>query len=242
MAALSATHLLEAWERAQGESAVRRSIRVLSALGEEEETLKELPLGNVDGQLLELYREIFGTRIDGLADCPACNAPVEFSVPASTLVFPAADSGAPITVTHEGVTVSLRLPNNNDLEEVAGEADLSLARRKLFQRCVVKASGAEGDLISIEGLPEKIINEAAEKMSRADPQADIVFALRCPNCEGSWDAPFDVSSFFFGHLHAWAKRLLLEVHELAGAYGWSEQEILSLSAARRQSYLGFVRR
>jgi hypothetical protein len=38
-----------------------------------------------------------------------------------------------------------------------------------------------------------------------------------------------------------AKRLLLEVHLLATAYGWSEAEILSLNAQRREFYLEMVR-
>jgi len=36
------------------------------------------------------------------------------------------------------------------------------------------------------------------------------------------------------------RRLLVEVHALASAYGWSEQEILSLSDARRRLYLEMV--
>ena len=39
---------------------------------------------------------------------------------------------------------------------------------------------------------------------------------------------------------AWALRTLAEVHRLASAYGWREQDILALSPARRQLYLGMV--
>ncbi len=42
-------------------------------------------------------------------------------------------------------------------------------------------------------------------------------------------------------MEARAKRLLSEVHALASAYGWSEREILGLSVARREFYLGMVR-
>ena len=41
-------------------------------------------------------------------------------------------------------------------------------------------------------------------------------------------------------IHAWAKRTLREVHTLASAYGWSEREILSMSAVRRALYLEMV--
>ena len=42
-------------------------------------------------------------------------------------------------------------------------------------------------------------------------------------------------------MEAHARRLLLDVHQLASAYGWSEMEILSLSATRRNAYLEMVR-
>ncbi|HUD55174.1 MAG TPA: hypothetical protein VMR02_08095 [Terracidiphilus sp.] len=42
-------------------------------------------------------------------------------------------------------------------------------------------------------------------------------------------------------IEARARRLLYEVHTLAAAYGWSEREILSLSAPRRALYLEMVR-
>jgi hypothetical protein len=37
-----------------------------------------------------------------------------------------------------------------------------------------------------------------------------------------------------------ARRLLIEVHSLASAYGWSETDILSMSEPRRALYLEMV--
>ena len=44
----------------------------------------------------------------------------------------------------------------------------------------------------------------------------------------------------WAELEAVARRLAMEVHTLASAYGWSESEILSLSDARRRLYLEMV--
>jgi hypothetical protein len=41
-------------------------------------------------------------------------------------------------------------------------------------------------------------------------------------------------------VEAAAKRLLGEIHNLASAYGWSEDAILSLSNSRRALYLQMV--
>ena len=48
---------------------------------------------------------------------------------------------------------------------------------------------------------------------------------------------FDVVSFLWAELEAWAVRTLQEVHTIAGFYGWSEEAILNLSSVRRQAYL-----
>ena len=47
-------------------------------------------------------------------------------------------------------------------------------------------------------------------------------------------------AFLWDEVDVRARRLLDEVHALAGAYGWSEQRILALSEARRRAYLDRV--
>jgi hypothetical protein len=47
-------------------------------------------------------------------------------------------------------------------------------------------------------------------------------------------------TFFWSEISAEARRLLLEVHNLASAYGWSESDILSMSALRRRYYLEMI--
>ena len=49
--------------------------------------------------------------------------------------------------------------------------------------------------------------------------------------------PLDVPGLFWIELRSLARRLLSDVHELASRYGWSESEILGLSARRRRAYI-----
>jgi len=238
----SAAELLHAWERAQARPAVQRPIEILAALqGAPPEKMQSLPLGERDARVLTLFQEIFGSQIEGLAECPHCQAPVEFSAPASSLRLDAPDRGDLLKVENAGFTVSFRLPNSADLAAIAIESDPGTARAKLFQRCVLDAFDEDGRPAPAGELPAELIGLAAEKMGAADPQSDIVFVLRCPSCDASWEAPFDIVSFFLSHLHAWAKRLLLEVHEIASSYGWREAEILALSTVRRRAYLDLLR-
>jgi hypothetical protein len=65
-------------------------------------------------------------------------------------------------------------------------------------------------------------------------------SLRCPACTRNWTESFDIESFFWVELQAWAARILREIHQLASAYGWSEREILALPSFRRTTYLNLI--
>src|SRR4029079_15278757 len=100
------------------------------------------------------------------------------------------------------------------------------------ERCRPAARRA-AEYVSARELPAEAIAAIEARMEAADPQAHGVLDLSCPACGQSWQAPFDVDAFFWAELDAGARRTLAEVHSLAGAYGWSEGEVLALSAARR---------
>jgi hypothetical protein len=53
---------------------------------------------------------------------------------------------------------------------------------------------------------------------------------------------FDIISFFWKEIDHWVKHLLLDVHVLAKAYGWSENDILEISPWRRRIYLEMIGR
>ena len=71
----------------------------------------------------------------------------------------------------------------------------------------------------------------------ADPQAEIIISLGCPNCGKHWELIFDVAHFFWNEIAAQAQRLVYEIDALARAYGWTEREILALPVQRRRTYL-----
>jgi hypothetical protein len=68
----------------------------------------------------------------------------------------------------------------------------------------------------------------------------VRFSVICPSCGCSWQTIFDIVSYLWTEVTVVAQRVLVDVHELARAYGWPETEILSMSAARRQFYLEMV--
>ncbi|GAA1243929.1 hypothetical protein GCM10009578_100120 [Streptomyces rhizosphaericus] len=115
------------------------------------------------------------------------------------------------------------------------------ARRALIARCIVSVhrSGrpVPADRLPAAELPEPVQRRRAEAAERADPAADVTLSVACPECGEATRAELDIASYLWAELDHWARDLLLDVHLLATAYGWSEPQILALSPLRRRYYL-----
>ncbi|WP_413797675.1 hypothetical protein [Streptomyces iranensis] len=115
------------------------------------------------------------------------------------------------------------------------------ARRALLVRCIVSVhrSGrlVPADRLPAAELPEPVQRRLAEAAERADPAVDVTLNVACPECGEATRAELDIASYLWAELDHWARDLLLDVHLLATAYGWSEPQILALSPLRRRYYL-----
>jgi len=233
----SASAMLGAWERGLDQGPVERALTLL-ALGCPESTsegLAELSIGERDRRLLALREAMFGPRLTGLITCAACGESLELDFAASELCAAPKPDEAGLMVYGEDYAVELRLPDSRDLSACAA-ADPAEAGLVLLRRCVVSAR-CHGEPVAAQDLPPAVVAAAARRLSEADPQVDMRFALACAGCGHQWHAPFDILPFLWTELEAWAGRLLQEVHALASAYGWTERDILVLSPARRWQYL-----
>jgi len=77
-------------------------------------------------------------------------------------------------------------------------------------------------------------------MLRADPNADLLLNMVCPECSGQWSVGFDVPGYLWMEVRTWARRTFREVAVLAQAFGWSEAEIMAMSPSRRGDYLDLL--
>jgi len=238
MHALAPSELLEAWDHGLSRPPSQRALVLLVASCPDRSPaeLARLSIGRRDELLLALRELTFGPRFEGLATCPACGGRIETNFLAADI---RAKSGAVEEVTsfefaeHQ---VRFRLPNSLDLATIETGNAPANGRQQLLERCVISAS-RDGLTIAATDLPEPVIASLCARMVQADPQADVRLDLRCPQCAHRWLATFDLAAFFWGEIQTWALRQLREVHELASAYGWSETDILALSAPRRRAYL-----
>lgn len=238
----SAPELLRIWERGRTLAPVQRALELLAAAYPETspDTLAGLSVGRRDATLLRLRERFFGPRVAGLVGCPRCGGDVELTFEiADVLVNSAAEEEAEVTLRVDGYEVRFRLPDSGDLAVAVEQPDVAGARELLRRRCLVSALH-DGRSARYDELPPAVLESVDERLAKADPLADIQLAVSCPWCEHNWQSGFDVVSFLWTEIDAWARRVLYEVHTLARAYGWREWDILALSAFRRQLYLQMV--
>lgn len=257
MRALSAAELLAVWDHGLVQPLWQRALLLLAAACPEvrPETLARLSIGRRNACLLTLREWTFGRQLESLTSCPACHERLELNfavadVRVADMQAPAAGEpgqGEDYILEHSGYRVRFRLPDTLDLTSVleGGQRfeDIPQARTALLARCLL-AVERDGEVLAsvvLDELPPELITAMLDRMAQADPQADITLVLNCPACRHRWPALFDILSFFWQEIDAWAQRLLDDVHTLASAYGWPEADILALSPHRRQFYLDRVR-
>jgi hypothetical protein len=233
---LSAGDILRVWETASSQGPVDRALTILAAsCGTAREELAKLPIGDRDARLLDVREGTFGQDATGVAACARCGERVEFTLTLAA-VRAARPGAAAGEVEAAGWTLRFRAPDSEDLNAAAGATD---PRRALAARCVVEAR-RDGVEVAQPDLPPDALAGLAAAMAESDPQAEVLLDYSCPACGQDGQTLFDIAAFFWEEVRAQARRLLMEVAALAGAFGWSEADILSMSPARRRAYLELV--
>ena len=241
MRAPSAADLLTAWERGVRQPAAARALLLLVLACPEmsPQALARLSTGERNSRLLTLREWLFGRTLACLVSCPACGERLEIELQVADLRVASPGDATALQVEWEDYHIRFRVPNSEDALAVLSCPDESDRRYQLICRCVIDARHGEQS-IGADTLPATIADIIAQRMAEADPQADLQLAMHCPACRHAWSASFDIAVYLWTEVDVWAHRMLREVHALASVYGWSEGEILDLSAARRQAYLDLI--
>lgn len=241
MRPLSARELLDIWETGARQPLAQRALWLLSAAQPDTsyEALAQLPIGQRDAQLLTLREWLFGTQLVSVARCPQCGERLQLTLSTTDLYVAVGASLNAASLTINRYSIRYRLPNSTDLLVLDNCESVGAGRQLLLSRCIQTVRCDDIDQ-TIEALPNDVVEVIAAQMAQDDPQADVQFDLSCPACRHHWLAAFDVMAFLWNEIDTWARRVLRDVHGLASAYGWSEADILSMSAARRQGYLELI--
>ncbi|MEM8934237.1 MAG: phage baseplate protein [Acidobacteriota bacterium] len=240
MQPLTARMSIRAWERGQRADTLGRSLALLSAALPDlrRDELARIGVGQRDALLFRLRELSFGNVFKGFAVCPQCSTRLEFPVDLAN--FPVDEALGSRFVTDGldvgGYTVRFRLPDSADLELAARYPTVEEARLALLHRCVLDARHGDQPIAAVR-LPEEVVSAISERMETLDPMADLLLEIDCGSCRHQWLLLFDIAAILWREVEIVSKRLLDEVVVLARGYGWSEEEILSMSPARRQHYM-----
>lgn len=224
MQVLTGSTLLALWERGASLHPIDRCVLLAAAARPDwpADRVVDQPLGAVNESLLRLRQACFGPRIDAHADCPRCGLRLSFKLDTRVLLQ---GTDEPPHSNAAAARARLRPPSLRDLAAVADARDAAEAARHLLERCTLDGASAAPD---------------DEALDAVDPKADLALALTCPDCGHTDSAQLDPGSLLWDELAASAQALLTDVHRLARAYGWTEDQVLALGPVRRAHYLSLV--
>ncbi|MER6307690.1 hypothetical protein [Streptomyces sp. NPDC001657] len=237
--------ILDVWSQGRTRPSARRRLLLASVCpGTTQDELARLPVGRCNALLLRDRQATFGSRLDAEAHCPACGERLELTLDIAELLGPddtdeeAAD--AVHHVRHGDVALPFRLPTAGDIERAAACPDVESATRVLLRACLTDhPSGAAAD--GVDGVPAPDILQALDaELRRRDRHADLRVRTGCPGCTHTFELALEPAALYWEELAERARCLLADVHRLAGAYGWSEQECLGLDPVRRAGYLELI--
>lgn len=182
------------------------------------------PLGARDACLIGLRCAWFGPRFDAVLACKACGQLLMLQLDLRQFVSAQAGDDTPVVVAG----LRFRRPTTRDLAAIAERIDVDDAADVLCRRLALDAWPADG------APPAREAIDAA--LDQADPLADLSLEVTCEHCGHAQRAPLDIAATLWDELSAQAARVVDDVHLLAGAYGWSEGQVLAMTPARRALY------
>ena len=202
----------------------------------ERDGARALPVGTRLHALVDVCRLSGADLLSWALTCPAagCDEEIEIELPLAVLADAARDAEAsepPAVAWGEG-SFRPRLPTGEDLRRWRAEPPSDAA--------IVAALG--GPRFAGDEVPRELVAAVEAALEAADPLVDARVQSACPACGQPLDLAVDVE----GEMLALARRgqdvLLEDVAALAGAFHWSEQDILALPARRRRRYLAMLER
>ena len=194
----------------------------------------ELTAAERDRLLAAVYKRTFGSRIESTVRCTACESLFDLAFSIEDLLAALNSAALSATASQEadgtfrlGDSLRFRLPTGEDELAVVG-LPASEAELELLRRCI------------IESKKPVEIDSVQEAMEEVAPVLDLDLDARCPECGGKQLVHFDIQFYLLRALQQQRRQISRDIHRLAVAYGWSLNEILSLSRNQRRAFVEFI--
>jgi hypothetical protein len=221
---------VRAWSLAADEPAAARIARFLADIVGEPAARDSL--GARHQRLLRLHQELVGRSIDARVVCPDCHTDNEFPLPLEHILeLPTPAAEATVEITAGDRRVIFRMPVIADIAGIDGEAD---GLSQLVQRTSVDGRA--------DALTATDIDRLVEAWEAGDPAGSVRIDLVCAECAHDLVADADINEFVARDFDLLVQSLMRDVHTIAGAYGWSEADILDVPVERRRWYVDLIGR
>ena len=223
---LNTSDFISLWEKGYGDHPLDRAVGLITALDDiDRNDVVALSVDERDRALFQICANLFGPEIRLFADCTECGA--ESQVDFSTGdVMALGSEDRTFQISDGRRKINCRLPDSRDLAHALSSA----TPRKTLLASLLDREDPDDDLLGV-------VETALAKHSGL---ADFSLVHDCPECGTNTDTSFDILDYVWRRIAAEAQRLVREVHLLASAYGWSSEEILSLSSPRRALHIAMV--
>jgi hypothetical protein len=219
---------------------VTRVLAACSAQAIDARGLWSLTLAERIGALVHIVVQTEGgDSIALMLRCPHCAEALEFAVPGAVLLEEAQRSRAePDIEVALDASRSLRLRRPTGADQRAWRAAAyrseEEAAEAILRSLVVSAGAARAALFAGD------LQHVSDAMEAFDPLASFQVTTICPSCAAEATVPVDLEAILLMRLRAHQNQLLAQVHRLAAAYGWTEEQVLTIPAHRREQYLLLV--
>ncbi len=197
------------------------------------ELVRHLPCGTREW-LLQRAAHFFNPDLTWFeATCAHCGEPYDLSLRlVDTGLQYTADGRPDVEVETSLGRRSFQLPNGEHEEEFARRGEGEEPRRAFAALCG-RAENAAAEAMQFDGHDLDLIDQALEA---ASPDVADEVITNCPCCGSETTASIDPLRFAFPD----EGPILEESHALASAYGWTHEDILSLSARHRSHYAALI--
>jgi hypothetical protein len=239
--------LIELWEVGGNLPPAQRTLEILRRGFSDVSGVdwENLPLGWIQRTLVRFRVALYGPDFHLVDRCPHCREGVEFKLSEQDFVAPSGAavvraSDEPLKLRRDKWSLAFRLPTLADWKAAADQTlTPDEAGRFLLTRCLLSVKQGSHKA-SAETIPGDLWEALAQSVAENDPWSELLFNLKCPKCEEAWESVFEPGDYLWREIGVTARRLLRQVHLIARAYGWSEEQILSVPPERRGAYLAMI--
>ena len=241
---LSPKTYLAIWEAGHGLSSVDQLYLLLQAIYPEAavEQFEQLTVGQCNARLLALMRDIEQNESISLEQpCPACNQLMAVDLTYEELLERHKDEVVEGVYQSKGYHILYRHARLGDMAQAAVARTPEAAKRQMVQSCLEIFKDEKPVAVAeVAEVAENVITQVAEHIEQQDPLALIEIGLQCADCAHEWTRLFVPYKVLWSKVDQMAKHLLREIAKLTRNYGWTEEYILGMSAAKRAFYVELV--